>query len=201
VIVGARAARRTPRGAFVRPCGRDAVRTNASQGGGRAPPAPRSRRYPSDTPPSATRPPCSAHSFDSSGIAAAAPRRPAATRPIARTSSSARNLELGAEIERCNALCADLSASEERFRTLTRLSSDWFWEQDSECRFVQITEGAHSTGGIPREAHVGKTRWELPHTEVAGGDWAPHRAVLARREPFRDLLLRRTVPGTSAGSW
>jgi two-component system sensor histidine kinase/response regulator len=106
-----------------------------------------------------------------------------------------RNLELGAEIERCNALCADLSASEERFRTLTRLSSDWFWEQDSECRFVQITEGAHSTGGIPREAHVGKTRWELPHTEVAGGDWAPHRAVLARREPFRDLLLRRTVPG------
>ena len=51
---------------------------------------------------------------------------------------------------------------QERFRTLTRLSSDWFWEQDSECRFVQITEGARSTGGIPREAHVGKTRWELP---------------------------------------
>ncbi|MEO8311809.1 MAG: response regulator [Caldimonas sp.] len=106
-----------------------------------------------------------------------------------------KNLELGAEIERCNALCADLAASEERFRTLTRLSSDWFWEQDSECRFVQITEGAHNSGGIPREAHVGKTRWDLPHTEVAGDDWGPHRAVLARREPFRDLLLRRTVPG------
>ena len=106
-----------------------------------------------------------------------------------------KNLDLGAEIERCNALCADLGASEERFRTLTKLSSDWFWEQDSECRFVQITEGAHSTGGIPREAHVGKTRWELPHTDVDSGDWGPHRAVLARREPFRDLLLRRTVPG------
>ncbi|MDQ6680401.1 MAG: ATP-binding protein, partial [Pseudomonadota bacterium] len=70
-----------------------------------------------------------------------------------------------------------------------------FWEQDAELRFVQITEGAHTTGGIPREVHVGKTRWELPNTEVAGGDWGPHRAQLAARQPFKDLLLRRTVPG------
>ena len=44
-------------------------------------------------------------------------------------------------VERCKAFCLDLSTSEERFRTLTRLSSDWFWEQDRDCRFVQITEG------------------------------------------------------------
>jgi PAS domain S-box-containing protein len=106
-----------------------------------------------------------------------------------------KNRQLHDEIARRNALVADLTTSEERFRMLTALSSDWFWEQDAELRFVQITEGAHNTGGIPREAHAGKTRWELPYTEIAGGDSGPHQAELAARKPFRNLLLRRTVPG------
>jgi PAS domain S-box-containing protein len=105
------------------------------------------------------------------------------------------NCELEAQIARGNELVAHLSVSEERFRMLTALSTDWFWEQDEELRFVQITEGAHNCGGIPREAHVGKRRWELPHTEIAGGDWAPHRLMLDARQPFRDVLLRRTVLG------
>jgi PAS domain S-box-containing protein len=106
-----------------------------------------------------------------------------------------KNHEFEAQIERGHMLVADLRTSEERFRTLTALSSDWFWEQDAELRFVQITEGVHNSGGIPREAHVGKTRWELPYTQAAAGDWGPHIADLLARRPFRDLLLRRTVPG------
>ena len=117
-------------------------------------------------------------------------------RVAARTAELARkNHELESESAQRSALLADLGASEERFRMLTALSSDWFWEQDAQLRFVQITEGSHSFGGIPREAHVGKTRWELPNTEIAGGDWGAHRAQLEAREPFHDLLLRRTVPG------
>ena len=61
----------------------------------------------------------------------------------------------------------DLAQGEDRFRMLTTLSADWFWEQDAELRFVQITEGAHNTGGLAREAHIGKRRWELPDTEIA----------------------------------
>ena len=99
------------------------------------------------------------------------------------------NLELTIEMAERAALLDDLMQSEERFRMLTTLSSDWFWEQDADLRFVQITEGVHNCGGIPREAHVGKTRWELPHTEIVGDDWEPHKAVLA---------ARRAVPRSAA---
>ena len=116
-------------------------------------------------------------------------------RVTARTAELAQaNVELEAEMaERATAL-ADLTASEERFRMLTALSADWFWEQDANLRFVQITEGAHTTGGIPREAHVGKARWELPYTDLVGEDWAAHKAALAARQSFHNLLLRRTPP-------
>ena len=105
------------------------------------------------------------------------------------------NLELTTDVAERAVLLGDLLQSEERFRMLTKLSSDWYWEQDADLRFVQITEGAHTFGGIARESHVGKLRWELPHTEIVGDDWEPHKATLAAREPFRDLLLRRVVPG------
>jgi PAS domain S-box-containing protein len=104
------------------------------------------------------------------------------------------NLELKVEMAERATLLDDLTRSEERFRMLTALSADWFWEQDTEFRFVQISDGTHNTGGIAREVHVGKTRWELPYTEIVGDDWAPHRAQLAAHQPFRDLLLRRMVP-------
>ena len=35
-------------------------------------------------------------------------------------------------------------------------------------------------------------RWELPGTEALGGSWEEHKAMLAARMPFRDLLLKRT---------
>lgn len=87
---------------------------------------------------------------------------------------------------------AVLKESEERFRDLTELSSDWSWEQDREFRFVGVSAGAASLhGGISREAHYGKTRWELPGTDVVNTTWAAHQAQLRAHLPFRDLLLRR----------
>src|SRR6185369_11948129 len=38
-----------------------------------------------------------------------------------------------------------LRESEARFRSLTALSSDWFWEQDSEFRYSRL-EGRHVSG-------------------------------------------------------
>ena len=105
------------------------------------------------------------------------------------------HLDLQAEMEKHARLLDELTQSDERFRMLTALSADWFWEQDAELRFVQITDGTRGNGGIPREAHVGKRRWELPKTSIIGGDWAPHQSALAARLPFRDLALRRDIPG------
>ena len=88
-----------------------------------------------------------------------------------------------------------LRASEERFRTLTELTSDWYWQQDAELRFLSTEGASDHRGGITPEAHVGLRRWELPRTEIVGQSWDEHRRVLQAREPFTDLLLRRTSPG------
>ncbi len=83
--------------------------------------------------------------------------------------------------------------SEERFRSLTGLSSDWYWEQDAELRFIATGGADKARGGISAAQHTGLRRWELPGTEALSGSWDEHQAVLAARLPFRDLMLRRTA--------
>jgi diguanylate cyclase (GGDEF)-like protein/PAS domain S-box-containing protein len=82
--------------------------------------------------------------------------------------------------------------SEARFRALTNLSSDWYWELDSEYRFTRL-EGSNVAGGDPTllQRLMGARRWESG-LEVAGG-WEAHRAVLAARQPFLNVLMWRTV--------
>jgi PAS domain S-box-containing protein len=84
-----------------------------------------------------------------------------------------------------------LAESEERYRHLTALSSDWYWEQDRELRFVSTAGRGEGRGGISAAAHIGKRRWELPGTEILGQTWAEHEQALAQRRPF-DLMLKRT---------
>ncbi len=83
--------------------------------------------------------------------------------------------------------------SEERFRALTELSSDWFWEQDEHFRFVQIsgeTRQAH-TAAFSGNSAIGKTRWELPYVGMSDSVWAEHKAQLERHEVFRDFEVTR----------
>ena len=86
---------------------------------------------------------------------------------------------------------AALRESEARFRSLTELSSDWYWEQDAELRFAHTGGAEAGRGGITAAQHVGMKRWELPGTSTLSGDWSEHQAVLAARLPFRDLILKR----------
>ena len=89
-----------------------------------------------------------------------------------------------------------LRESEARFRSLTALSSDWYWRQDDQFRFIETEGESDARGGITAAAHTRRTRWELPHTYPMDGSWDEHRAVLQRHEAFRDLLLKRDVPGS-----
>ena len=83
-----------------------------------------------------------------------------------------------------------LRRSEERFRSLTELSSDWYWEQDSEFRFTAVSGGV-----IQSLAPVlGKTRWEIAGNVLDDAAWAAHKAVLAARQPFRDFEYAREAP-------
>jgi diguanylate cyclase (GGDEF)-like protein/PAS domain S-box-containing protein len=86
---------------------------------------------------------------------------------------------------------AALRASEARFRNLTDLSSDWYWEQDAGLRFTQIgTDPASGVFGDPA-AVLGKTRWELPVTPISCS-WEEHRAALRSLRPFRDFEFSHT---------
>lgn len=84
-----------------------------------------------------------------------------------------------------------LRQSEERFRSLTELSADWYWEQDAELRFVTTGGHAKGRGGITAAQHEGLRRWELPGTEPLEGGWDEHRALLEAHRPFRDFMLKR----------
>ena len=86
-----------------------------------------------------------------------------------------------------------LRKSEQRFRALMELSSDWYWEQDAELRFVGTAGRTALRAGISEGDHIGKRRWELPRTEILGTSWEEHKATLAARASFRDLMLKRTA--------
>lgn len=84
---------------------------------------------------------------------------------------------------------ASLQESEARFRALTELSSDWYWEQDENFRFVRLDGAMVKRAGRAGAASLGKTRWETGALNMTEADWAAHRAVLESHAEFRDLEL------------
>jgi diguanylate cyclase (GGDEF)-like protein/PAS domain S-box-containing protein len=89
-------------------------------------------------------------------------------------------------------LLAEVRKSEQRFRGLTELSADWFWETDAEHRITWISGGgpvATFFGGTPA---YGKRFWEIPRVEVDPRALASLREGLERHLPFFDLEIART---------
>ncbi|PJI95443.1 PAS domain S-box-containing protein/diguanylate cyclase (GGDEF)-like protein [Acidovorax sp. 69] len=84
-----------------------------------------------------------------------------------------------------------LRLSEARWRSLTQLSSDWYWEQDAQFRFVRLDGNPHHATGVPDEMHYGLARWELPDTFVKEGQWRDHRAQLEAHQVFHDFEMQR----------
>ncbi|MEX2241711.1 MAG: PAS domain S-box protein, partial [Burkholderiales bacterium] len=85
-----------------------------------------------------------------------------------------------------------LRASEERFRNLTALSADWFWETDAEHRITWLTGGSCVLGFFGSGLAFGKRLWELPGVELDGRAFTAHLEQLRRRMPFFELELART---------
>ena len=84
-----------------------------------------------------------------------------------------------------------LRASEARFRALTRLTADWYWQQDENLRFTSIDSGLGVLAGFDPSANLGKTRWEVPGLQFDPEVLRRHREDLAARRPFHDLEFRR----------
>jgi PAS domain S-box-containing protein len=84
--------------------------------------------------------------------------------------------------------------SEARFRSLTQLSSDWYWEQDAEFGLKFMSRRMGERTGLDAAAYLGRKRWDQPALNLTAADWAAHRAQLERHEPFRDFEMERQNP-------
>ena len=89
---------------------------------------------------------------------------------------------------------AELQASETRFRRLTELAADWYWEQDESGKFRAVSGPVLETVGQCMGAFMGDADPE------ANDGWnLQERAVLqqmiANRHPFLDYVFSRTRQG------
>jgi signal transduction histidine kinase len=89
---------------------------------------------------------------------------------------------------------AMLGESEARFRDFAEATSDWFWEQDENLRFVRFSGSPNATQ-ITSDRDLGKTRHETVKLGVSDTQWAAHDADLAARRPFHNFRFQRELPG------
>ena len=89
---------------------------------------------------------------------------------------------------------ASLRESEARFRSLTQMSSDFFWETDEAHRFIQLVHGPGYLSAEMGRGVIGKAAWELPCESPDDAGWAAQRERLDRHEPFRDFEFARRMP-------
>jgi PAS domain S-box-containing protein len=84
-----------------------------------------------------------------------------------------------------------LRESEERFRSLTEMSSDFYWETDAGHRVVKAIHGSKYRSIVPTATQSGKTRWEVPSVSPDAAGWAAHHATLDAHQPFRGFEFSR----------
>ncbi len=87
--------------------------------------------------------------------------------------------------------------SEQRFRKLTEMSSDFYWESDCDHRISQRTQSKRELADARFEpaAIIGQLRWEVPHCTPDATGWLAHRALLEAHMPFRDFEISRSGAG------
>lgn len=99
-----------------------------------------------------------------------------------------------------NSLRRRLRESQARFRSLTEMSSDFYWESDSEHRLILRTL-SNQTGSIMPPfgptVGMGERRWEVPSLSPDEAGWLAHRAVLDAHAPVRDFEFSRLGPDGS----
>lgn len=85
---------------------------------------------------------------------------------------------------------AELRESEARYRSLTELASDWYWEQDENMHFTKVSGPVLEMLGI----RVGPLAGEADGDLEDGWDEAQRetlQATIAARQPFLDFVFSR----------
>ena len=89
---------------------------------------------------------------------------------------------------------AQLRESEARYRSLTELACDWYWEQDETGEFTKVSGPVLEMLGI----QVGPLRTDS--SELLPSGWNDEERVklheiIINRQPFLEFVLHRDVPG------
>jgi PAS domain S-box-containing protein len=93
---------------------------------------------------------------------------------------------------------AELRESEARYRSLTELASDWYWEQDECGSFTKVSGPVLDMLGIRVDPLMGG---DATSTLTSGWDETQRRALQAKigaRQPFLDFTLSRFNPDGSS---
>ena len=88
---------------------------------------------------------------------------------------------------------AELRESEARFRSLTELASDWYWEQDETGHFSRVSGPVMEVLGIEVDAASGKSGY----ARMSGWNEAERdelKRIIAARQPFLDYVFHRIRP-------
>jgi diguanylate cyclase (GGDEF)-like protein/PAS domain S-box-containing protein len=94
------------------------------------------------------------------------------------------------------AAMSSLRESEARFRGLTQLIADVYWEQDAELRFTGFGHrNALQDRALGAQSPVGKRLWDIDYVNMGAADWARHRALMQAEQPFQGVELCRIVEG------
>ena len=91
---------------------------------------------------------------------------------------------------------AELRESEARYRSLTELASDWYWEQDEHGNFSKVSGPVLEMLGI----RVGPLVGDAGGAQVSGWNEAERevlQAKIADRQPFLDFVFSRVNPDGS----
>lgn len=91
---------------------------------------------------------------------------------------------------------AELRESEARFRSLTELASDWYWEQDETGRFTKVSGPVLDMLGIRVDSLEGNAS-EEGRDGWDAAERAQLQAAIEARQPFIDFAFSRTYPDGS----
>ena len=86
---------------------------------------------------------------------------------------------------------AELRESEARFRSLTELASDWYWEQDENGSFTKVSGPVLEMLGI-QVATLADSGAASTTQGWSEAERQELRAIIAARQPFLDFLFHRT---------
>jgi PAS domain S-box-containing protein len=90
---------------------------------------------------------------------------------------------------------AELRESEARYRSLTELASDWYWEQDEHGNFTKVSGPVLEMLGLQVQSLADGA--QAPVAGWNAAERAELQAAIAERRPFLDFVFSRTNPDGS----